>query len=96
MVAGSGQTLFWITIMERYDTVTICTMEYGPKVADMRKAESDVAKLVASGYDVVFSKCVVTKTSNVYMSRMNEKQAEEFDYCYVLRKPVKNPEVINS
>lgn len=83
--------------MERYATITICTMEYGSKVADMRHAESDVAKLVADGYEVAFSKCIVTKTSNVYMSRTNEKQAEEFDYCYVLRKPVdKEDNVLNS
>ncbi len=83
--------------MEKYATITICTMEYGSKVADMRSAERDVARLVAEGYEVVFSKCIVTKTSNVYMSRTNEKQAEEFDYCYVLRKPLdKEDNILNS
>ena len=81
--------------MERYNTITISTMEYGPTVQNMRKAESEVARLVSEGYEVMLSKCVVTKTSDVFMSKTGEKQAEEFDYCYVLRKPESGPEILN-
>ena len=74
--------------MSKYITKMIKSSEKGSSKMELHIAENEVAELIADGWVVESSRCNVIKESDVYLSSPHATHAEEYDFCWILKKEV--------
>lgn len=74
--------------MSKYITKMINSSDNGSTKMDLHIAEKEVEELIADGWVVESSRCNVIKESDVYLSNPHATHAEEYDFCWILKKEV--------
>ena len=74
--------------MSKYITKMINSSNNGSTKMDLHIAEKEVEELIADGWVVESSRCNVIKESDVYLSNPHATHAEEYDFCWILKKEV--------
>ena len=74
--------------MSKYITKMINSSNSGSTKMELYMAEKEVEELVADGWVVESSRCNVIKESDVYLANPHSTHAEEYDFCWILKKEV--------
>ena len=74
--------------MSKYITKMINSSNCGSTKMELHMAEKEVEELVADGWVVESSRCNVIKESDVYLANPHSTHAEEYDFCWILKKEV--------
>ena len=74
--------------MSKYITKMINSSNNGSTKMDLHIAEKEVEELIADGWVVESSRCNVIKESDVYLANPHSTHAEEYDFCWILKKEV--------
>ena len=74
--------------MSKYITKMINSSETGSTKMELHMAEKEVEELIADGWVVESSRCNVIKESDVYLANPHSTRAEEYDFCWILKKEV--------
>ena len=74
--------------MSKYITKMINSSNNGSTKIELHMAEKEVEELIADGWVVESSRCNVIKESDVYLSNPHATHAEEYDFCWILKKEV--------
>ena len=74
--------------MSKYITKMINSSNCGSTKMELHMAEKEVEELIADGWVVESSRCNVITESDVYLANPHATQAEEYDFCWILKKEV--------
>ena len=74
--------------MSKYITKMINSSNSGSTKMELYMAEKEVEELIADGWVVESSRCSVIKKSDVYLANPHATHAEEYDFCWILKKEV--------
>ena len=74
--------------MSKYITKMINSSNSGSTKMELYMAEKEVEELIADGWVVESSRCNVIKKSDVYLTNPHAIYAEEYDFCWILKKEV--------
>lgn len=74
--------------MSKYITKMINSSNGGSTMMELHMAEKEVEELIADGWVVESSRCNVIKESDVYLANPHATHAEEYDFCWILKKEI--------